>query len=202
MANRFTQNFTLTDLFNNKRLRNKIPLINYTEKEKEDGKMSIRTHLKTVGKQVFDTSAQAARPFYKPLKASKSGDTIIISGNLIGDLDGATEAVYNALLGKRQILSWTSNNGSLIRSALKESEKNKRNWGIEAKLYLRVQSMQQIEGMSQRQIEALLDDIVENIFYGDNFPQTQKKYDLDKLFTSSPYSYAERKEKWRQKVGI
>ena len=31
MASRFTQNFTLTDIFNNKKLKDKIPLINYKE---------------------------------------------------------------------------------------------------------------------------------------------------------------------------
>ena len=202
MANRFSLNFTLTDIFNNTKLKNKIPLVNYKEKERDDGKISVRTHLKTINKQVYDTATIAARPFYKPLKASKSGNTITISGDLVGDLDEATEAVYGAILAKRQLLMWTGNNGSLIRSALKEAEKNRRNYGINTKLYLRVQSMQEIEGMSNRQIEALLDDIVENIFYSDDFPQTQKKYELDKLFTSSAYSYEQRKAKWKEKVGI
>ena len=202
MATRYSQNFTLTDIFNNKRLKGKIPLINYKEIEREDGKVSRRTNAKTINRLVFDISTSAARPYYKPITTHRSGNIMIISGNLIGDHNAAVEAVYNALQAQKQVMSYTVNNADIIRSALKEAEKNKRNWGIETKLYLRVQSMQQIEGMSQRQIEALLDDIVENIFYGDNFPQTQKKYDLDKLFTSSPYSYAERKEKWRQKVGI
>ena len=35
MANRFTQQFTLKDIFNNKKLKNKLPLINYKEKEVE-----------------------------------------------------------------------------------------------------------------------------------------------------------------------
>ena len=71
----------------------------------------------------------------------------------------------------------------MVRSALKEAEKNKRAYGINSKLNLRVQSMQEIEGMSRQQLQALMSDIMENIVYGDNFPQTQKKYNVEQLTT-------------------
>lgn len=201
MAGRYSQNFTLTDIFNNKKLKDKIPLINYKEKELENGKISRRTNAKTVNRQVFDTATSAARPFYKPIKTSRSGYTMIISGELVGDHDGAVEAVYNALQAKKSILIWTANNADMIRSALKESEKNKRNRGIDSKLYLRVQSMQQIEGMSKQEIQALMENIMENIFYGDDFPETQKKYGVEKLEVKSKYNYDQRKLRWKFRVG-
>ena len=117
MANRFSQNFTLTDIFNNKKLKDKIPLINYKEKELENGKISRRTNAKTVNRQVFDTATSAARPFYKPMITTRSGDLMIISGELIGDHDGAVDAVYNALQSKRVLFIWTK--GSI----------NATNWG-------------------------------------------------------------------------
>ena len=61
MANRFSQNFTLLDIFNNKKLRNKIPLINYREKELENGKISKRTNAKTVNRQVFETAKSSGQ---------------------------------------------------------------------------------------------------------------------------------------------
>lgn len=201
MASGYSQIFTLTDIFNNKKLKDKIPLINYKEKELENGKISRRTNVKTVNRQVFDTATSAARPFYKPIKTSRSGNTMIISGELVGDHDGAVDAVYNALQAKRSILIWTANNADMIRSALKEAEKNKRNFGINSKLYLRVQSMQQIEGMTKPQIQALMSDIMENIVYGDDFPKTQKKYGVDKLAVKSPYNYNQRKLRWKYRVG-
>lgn len=201
MANRFSQTFTLTDIFNNKKLKDKLPLINYKEKELENGKISRRTNAKTVNRQVFDTATSAARPFYKPIKTTRSGDTIIISGELVGDHDGAVEAVYNALLAKRQILIWTANNADMVRYALKEAEKNKRNNGINSRLYLRVQSMQQIEGMSKQQIQALMSDIMENIVYGDDFPETQKKFAVENMEINSPYNYKQRQLRWKYKVG-
>ena len=201
MANRFSQNFSLTDIFNNKKLKNKIPLINYKEKELENGKISRRTNAKTVNRQVFDTATSAARPFYKPLITSRSGDKMIISGDLVGDHDGAVEAIYNALIAKKSILIWTANNADMIRSALKEAEKNKRNNGINSKLYLRVQSMEQIEGMSKQQIQALMSDIMENIVYGDDFPETQKKFGVENISVNSPYNYKQRQLRWKYKVG-
>ena len=201
MANSYSQIFTLKDIFNNEKLKDKLPLINYKEKELENGKISRRTNVKTVNRQVFDTATSAARPYYKPIITTRSGDTMIIGGELVGDHDGAVDAVYNALSAKRTLLIWTANNADMIRSALKESEKNKRNSGINSKLYLRVQSMQQIEGMSRQQIQALLSDIMENIVYGDNFPQTQKKYNVENLPVNSPYNYKQRQLRWKNRVG-
>lgn len=201
MAGRFTQNFSLTDIFNNKKLKNKIPLINYREKELENGKISRRTNAKTINRLVFDISTSAARPFYKPITTHRSGDMMTISGNLVGDHDMAVDAVYNALLSQKQVMIYTVNNADMIRSALKEADKNKRTYGINTKLYLRVQSMTEIEGMTKRQIQALLNDIMENIVYGDNFPETQKKYGVENLPVRSPYNYKQRQLRWKFKVG-
>ena len=204
MANRFSQNFTLVDIFNNKKLRNKIPLINYREKELENGKISRRTNAKTVNRQVFDTAKSSARPFYTPMVASQSGDKLIIGGELRinSELEDVVDAVYNGLLAKKQILIFTANNADMIRDALKEAEKNRRNYGIQCKLYLRVQSMQQIEGMTEKQVAYLMNDIMENIVYSDDFIATQKKWNVQEMVVKSPYTYEQRKEQWQQKVGI
>lgn len=204
MANRFSQNFTLVDIFNNKKLRNKIPLINYREKELENGKISRRTNAKTVNRQVFETAKSSARPFYTPMVASQSGDKLIIGGELRinSELEDVVDAVYNGLLAKKQILIFTANNADMIRDALKEAEKNRRNYGIQCKLYLRVQSMQQIEGMTEKQVAYLMNDIMENIVYSDDFIATQKKWNVQEMVVKSPYTYEQRKEQWQQKVGI
>lgn len=201
MAGRYSQNFTLTDIFNNKKLKDKIPLINYKEKELENGKISRRTNAKTINKLVFDVSTSAARPFYKPIKTHRAGNIIEIGGNLVGDYDTAVETIYNALIAQKQVMIYTVNNADMIRSALKEAEKNKRKYGIDTKLLLRAQSMTEIEGMTKRQIQALLNDIMENIVYGDNFPETQKKYGVENLAVKSPYNYQQRQMRWKLKVG-
>lgn len=201
MANRYSQIFTLKDIFNNKKLKDKLPLINYKEIEREDGKISRRTNAKTVNRLVFDTATSAARPFYRPITTTRSGDVMIIGGNLVGDHDAAVDAVYKAIISKRQVISYTANNADMIRNALKETEKNKRMYGNDTRLYLRVQSMAEIEGMNKKQIVALLNNIMENIYYGDNFPETQNKYGIKDFVVNSPLNYEQRKIKWKQRVG-
>ena len=200
MANGYSQIFTLKDIFNNKKLKDKLPLVNYKEKELENGKISQRTNAKTINRFVFDTATSAARPFYKPMITTRSGDIMIISGEMVGDHDEAVDAVYNALQSKRVLFIWTANNVKMIRDALKESEKNKNN-GVATKLYLRVQSMQQIEGMTKPQIQALLQNIMENIVYGDDFPKTQKKYGVENWNLSNKFNYNQLKLRWKNRVG-
>ena len=200
MANGYSQIFTLKDIFNNKKLKDKLPLVNYKEKELENGKISQRTNAKTINRFVFDTATSAARPFYKPMITTRSGDIMLISGEMVGNNDEAVEAVYNALQSKRVLFIWTANNVKMIRDALKESEKNKNN-GVATKLYLRVQSMQQIEGMTKPQIQALLQNVMENIVYGDDFPKTQKKYGVENWNLSNKFNYNQLKLRWKNRVG-
>lgn len=196
---RFTQNFTLEDIFSNPKLKDKLPNITLKEKESEDGRVSVRTSAKSVNRQVFDTATSAARPFYKPMLTKRMENTLIIGGELVGDHDAAVDAVYKAILSKRLLLLYTANDADMIRDAMKESAKNKRYYGTDTKLYLRAQSMMEIEGMTNRQIQALLNDIMENLMYSDNFPKTQKKYDVASELTN--LDYANKRLRWKQKVG-
>lgn len=201
MAGRFSEIFTLKDIFNNQNLKGKLPLINYKERETDEGKISVRTSPKTVRRLVFDTSKSSARPFYKPLITSTSGDSLFIGGTLVGDENDVVNAIYTALVGIRTLLNWTANNTNIIRTALKESEANRRKYGIDTKLELRARSMMEIEGMSKPRLQALLTDIMENIFFSDNFPKTQKKYEVTQMFTGGESEYIALKEKWKRKVG-
>ena len=176
MANRYSQNFSLTDIFSNKALRGKLPYISYKEKEEDNGEIKQRTQVLTVRKQVFDNAINSAKPFYSPMSVTRAENTLVLDGNMIGDHDQAVDAVYNSIKGIRAELIWTANTANMLRSAMKEAEQNKRKYGIDTRLYLRVQSMQEIEGMSRQQLQALLGDVVDNIYYGDNFPKTHKKY--------------------------
>lgn len=208
MANQYSQHFTLKDIFNNTALADKLPLINYKETELDNGKIQRRTNAKTINRQVFDISVAAARPFYSPLHASKHGDIITIEGKLVGEHNSAVETVYRSLLASRMMLIYTANNADMIRDALKESEKNKRKYGINSKLYLRVKSMQQIKAMNNKQIQALMNDIMQNIIYGDNFPQTQKKWREENIYLPSKgasgleyATYEQQQLAWKRKVG-
>lgn len=193
----YSQVFTLKDIFNNPKLKGKLPLVNYKEKVDEAGKTHRRTNMRTVSAIVYDTAKSAAKPFYKPMQSTKSGNIINIGGNLVGDYETAYEAVYQAIKGSKYLLSFTANAGDMIRSALKEDEKR----GTKTKLYLRAGSMLEIEGMDRKRLIGLMNNIMENLFYSDEFPLTQEKYAVDKVKVRSSYSYEVRKQKWKQRVG-
>lgn len=199
--NRYNENFTLKDIFNNKELGDHLPIVNYREVEREDGKISRRTSMKTVKRQIFDTTIKVARYYYKPLQVTKSEDMLVIDGNLVGDYDTCYNDIYDNLVGFRPFLMFTANNGDIIRSALKESEKNARKYGINAKLYLKAQSIMEIKGMSLRKLRGFMDDVMGNILFGDNFPETQKKYKVIEQ-NYGQKSYEEMRKEWRRKVGL
>lgn len=193
----YTKVFTLKDIFNNKELKDKIPLINYKEKVDTNGKMHKTTGLKSVSYVVYESAKKSATPFYSPLKTSKLQNNIQIGGVLVGDFDTAFETIYQDLLAKRNLMKFTANSGDLIRSALKYSEKLPQ----APKLYLRVNSIAQIKSLNNRQLIAFMDNVLENIFYSDNFTEIQKKYKLDTIKIKSPYDYATLKDQWQRRVG-
>lgn len=201
---RYTENFTLKDIFNNKELSDHLPIVNYREYNivtREGSSVSTKTSMKTVRTQIFDTTLNIAHFYYRPLEATKSDNMLIIDGNLVGDYDTCVNDIYDNLVGFRPFLMFTANNGDIIRSALKESEKARRKYGVDGKLYLRAQSIMEIKGMSIKKLRAFMDDVMSNILFGDNFPETQKKY---KVFEQDygKKDYATMRAEWRRKVGI
>lgn len=195
MANRYSQIFTLKDLFYNEKLKDKLPYIDYKNDKSND------TANKDINQEILSISTSAATPFYEKLSINMTDGKIEISGKLAGNHDSAVNAVYNAILSQKDTLSFTAGNADIIKAALKETENNKKNNGINSKLYLRVQSIQQIQGMSKPQLNELMENVLENIFYGDDFPQTQKAFKLENVAVNSPFNYNQRKLRWKYKVG-
>ena len=201
MANGYAKLFTLQEIFNNKELAGKIPLVNYKEKTDDTGKDHRTTNMKSVGKIVYETAKASAKPYYKPLLASKTGDTITISGTPITELDAPFEAVYMAIKSQVGMIKFTANNADMIRSAVKESANIKRKTGQEPKVWLKIGSMQEIKTMGQKQLNAFIDDVMRNIFYNPEFAETQRKYGVEKIPVNRSTNYAQRQKNWLNKVG-
>ena len=204
----YFQKFTLLDLFNNKELKDKLPYINYRRVVKinygHGFTTSIKTDTQTIFSKVADISTRSARPFYKPLKATRSAPTINIGGNLVGDQDDCVNAIYNAIVGQKTMLTLTANSADMIRDAIKESDTAFLQNGKQSKLYLRVASIEEIKGMSDKQIYNLMKDVMENIMYGEDFGKTQMKYGVKErvdLIVKESAPYEIQQENWKRKVG-
>lgn len=201
---RYTENFTLKDIFNNQALAGKLPLVNYKAyyyTTREGSGVSVKTAMKTTKRQIYEVATQVARQYYKPLKVIKGEDMITFDGNLIYDQDACVDMIVSMLRAYKPMFDFSANNGDIIRSALKESEKGKRKYGLDSKLFLRAQSMMEIKGMPTKELRKFMDDVMANILFGDNFPETQKKY---KVYEQNygKKSYEEMRKEWREKVGI
>lgn len=201
MANQYSQVFSLQNLISDKQFKKVLPYISYKETEGENGKLSQRTQVLTVRHQIFDTAISTAKVFYNNLTTARTENQLILDGELEFDHDQVVDAVYTSIKRIRPMLIWTANTSNMLRYALKEAGRNKHNFGIDSKLYLRAQSAEEIKGMSRAQAQELLSNIVDNIVYGDNFPETQKKFMVDKIAGRGKYTYEQERENWKRKVG-
>lgn len=199
----YSRQFTLSDIFSNKELRAKLPYIQYKETEKEDGKISVRTKMLSISAFTYDVSKKSARPYYNPFVPRKNGNNIVIKGVLNEgyQLGQVVDDIYTELLAKRMIIQWTANNMGIIRKALKEGKKTQRIEGKEPKLALKISSIDQIKFMNNSQITYFIDDVMKNIVYGDDFPQTQNKYNVEKLIPKN-VDYQTAVERWNQNTGV
>ena len=202
--NRYSANFTLKDIFNNEALAGKLPTVNYREYNiitRDGSSVSTKTNMKTVKRQIYEIATGVARYYYKPLEITKGEDMIAFDGNLIYDQDTCVDMIVTMLRAYKPMLDFSANNGDMIRSALKEAQKNQRKYGLDSKLYLQAQSIMEIKGMDTKQLRKFMDDVMGNILFGDNFQETQKKYKVNEL-NYGKSNYEQMRKEWREKVGL
>lgn len=192
----YSQNFDLIDIFTNKELRGKLPIISYKYK---DG--VVRTRTKSISDYVLWLSRQSARPYYSKMLAYKSDDIITINGIMTGDIDECVDSVYRYLVANKNMLEATANDILLIRDALKEAEYNKRTFGQSTKLYLKQKSIAEIKNLNKRQIMGFIRDVENNIEYSGNYPKTLAKWGKWLLRDDTNSNAIRRKRYWEEKVG-
>lgn len=195
MANGYQRKFTLSNIFNNKQLADKLPIVNY--EKKGDGK--YRTKMDTLMSLIRGTIKTSANPFYKPLTIFTNGNRIDVGGTLVGDYDIAYETIYSALLAQKAMMRFTANSADMVRSALVESKKTK---GKEPRLWLRINTITQIKHMSEQELEGLMDDIMQNIIFNHEYAHTQERFNVQDIKLDKSPNYAHALNKWKHKVGV
>jgi hypothetical protein len=60
--------------------------------------------------------------------------------------------------------------------------------------------MQEIKGMTRYELNKLITNVFENIFYSDNFPKTRDKY-YEEYFLRRKGSFEQEKRNWKKRVG-
>lgn len=189
----YTRQFTLSQLFESGVLKDKLPMLT-ANKPRKSAKIA-HDALDTLVGNVALSGAKTA--MYKATLTG-AGSYMTIQGRPMTTLDDAVDAVFRTVLSNRQTFKLALSQTTIISTAMVEAQRRKR-WGKETALYLRVNSAKEIEGMSTRRLTAFYNNILENIYFSDDFRDTQKKLGLTRSF--SPAEYAHAKELWERRVG-
>ena len=188
----YSNNITLKDLFNNKSIQKKLPLGNYKE-SLINKPLSQNAQLRIIGNQIKDLTASASMNYYNQAKVTRNNRTIKVNGTLKKSYNSAFNGIYNYIKGKAGLISNMVVNNEIIRNAFVEDMQNRRS----SQLYLRISNINEIKSINANKLKALMNDIIDNIRFSDNFPETQKMIE-----SKMDNGYLQQKQNWMKKVGF
>ncbi|MDR1138316.1 MAG: hypothetical protein LBK70_00345 [Clostridiales bacterium] len=206
----YSDKLTLAHIFNNKSLAKVLPIGDYKEKSNRKGKIDDKAQMRIIANQVMDIAKQSAVPYYSPLKVKWSNRSIVISGTLTKSYDGAYNAIFRAVDSKKRLLASLATNNELIRMAWLENKGKFPMFGddtvgqgqylrrVSPKLLLRAKSVADIKQMNDNELLDIVNDIVDNIKYSGNYPQTVSQLGI----RMDTQQYRQAQAKWRKKVGL
>jgi hypothetical protein len=162
--------FTLSDLFHNQELKGVLPQMNITTRKNGQ----VMAHFKYDADEIIMLCRMGAMPFMKNIKIDFS-EPMIVSGELRKNatIYQAYDSVLSILKANASSLTLLSSYGNTIEDVMKKIRKSDR-YKItkkEPKLYLRINSINDIKTMNEQQKRALINNIVENIYFSDDFKE-------------------------------
>ena len=208
----FKQKFTLEDLFSNPDLKDYLPQFKITEKKAEDSGLQFDTAYKVNKANIIPMIKNYARlgasPFYDKVKVVGQNE-IIVSGKLKRNstIQEAYDSVLRALQTNAYNLSFTTQNGNIIRSMLDKTINGKkfRN-GYMPKLYLKINSLEEIKSLDRMERAKLMKNVMENIYFSDDFKPYREPSMEKGTFISNARNtlrdYASLKQEFDRKVGV
>lgn len=171
----YSKLFRLSDLFNNKELKGVLPQLSITETTKEGYQAkSYRVRgFKNIEQEIMMYAKIGAMPYMKNVKVSNE---IVVSGELRkhATIQLAYDSVLNTLRGASASLSLLGSYGSEITDVLRKIHNNmqfKIGNKTEPLLYLRINSLNEIKYMNEQQKKALIKNVMENIYFSDDFKE-------------------------------
>ena len=161
--------FTLSDLFHNKELKGVLP-------QKTRRKRYVTQRLQGwAGIELVDTCKRGAMPYMKNIHIEDGILALGVFGELRkhATIQQAYEGVLDAVKSYSSSLSLLGSYGDTIEETMDKIYKSDR-YKIdktEPKLYLRITSLNEIKYMNDKQKQALINNIVENIYFSDDFKE-------------------------------
>lgn len=164
----------LIDFYTDKTLKKKLPIFNFKDNigaKKYDSNASLRN----MADQITNFTREAARPYYKGVKVTRKNRTIVVSGNLKTTYNKAYSGIVKSIEGKRRLIACLIMNNDLFQAALIEDAKRRAN---RPSLNIRANNISELNKMNSNQLFGVLNDIMKDILYSGNYPQTAKKFGI------------------------
>lgn len=171
--------FTLSDLFHNEELKGYLPQVYITNRK--NGYTDVKFKHTRYGEfnyvdEIITITKIGAMPYMKKPTISMSADGIVCSGEIRKNstIQQAYEGVLYALQANATSIGFIGSYNTEITDVMKKirrSDRYKNGDLSEPKLYLRINSLNEIKYMTQKEKEALLKNVVENIYFSDDFKQ-------------------------------
>jgi len=168
--------FTLSDLFHNQELKKYLPQVRVN---KNGGKAKVDYRYNIVDMDIYNYARMGAMPYMKNITMEYGGQFGANHLGVKGELRKHA-TIYDAYNGVLETLKSFSGCIGLIQSygdtitdvmqKIYRSDRYKLD-NAEPKLYLRINSLNEIKFMNKQQKEALLKNVVENIYFSDDFKQ-------------------------------
>ena len=217
MSRNYTRKYTLDDLFIDSNVN--LPQFN-KDKQKLVGKdrKTFINNLKSNKKDSLDMNGivdmiyqlanVGAVNHYKTMSNNVNGTNITINGNLKRQhtLTMAVDDVYLSVASNKGLLKQMISNYNIINDAIELSS----NLKVKPKLYLTLKTKSQLKyysifGSIEKGRANLITQVMENIYFNDDFKVIQEKYNIKnkRMILGTHYkNYDRQKMLWEQKVGI
>lgn len=201
--------FTLSQIINSGYLDNYLtPQIVRTRFNKTKSKnINVSVRMSSLQEIVKRLIAQCIIPIEPKAKVNSAGTDILVK---VSNLSTSYSAIIEMLRNNKATISKALTHNEELETALEEELSKKIKGKSGDKLYLRLAKLEDIKGMTPREINALIDNIVENIYFNDAFSKTQEllglrgKNNRDMFFTTrngiERKGYNTMKQMWERKV--
>lgn len=214
----YSKKFTLYDLFNNKDLRGYLPQAKIrTSKFVSSINGKEYRQIESIKfddyiDQIVEISKRTARITMKNVKANTNAYMVaLIKGTLRKgySITNTYNDVLMAIRNNAYMVKFFYFNREQIAKAMKETESLLGVNREKNRLYLRINSLDEIKGFDRMEMAKFLKDVMENIYFNDNFIKTENAFDRLKLEKSmfiknarnQMSSWANLKREFDRKVG-
>ena len=210
----YSKKFTLLDIIESGYLDDILkPSIHtksvYKKRKETDEETSSTVNMGSLNKQIANVVQASAS------RVATKARTSVYGGQVICRVKGDYELIYNTIVSdlesKASMLGTSLSHSDELETAIKESVTAKLSGREIPKMYLRLNSLEQIQGMTPRQKQRLLDDINENVYFNKDFVRTQASLGLrgknnrafffTEKYSNHRKSYSTLLRMWERKVG-